>query len=167
MSDISWTAFYIHKNAHLHHWPSPEWTNHRYHHCTIAWHHNAAYLLFAEPPPPRSREPGVHVRDARAGICCHGEAPWWHAGDDTIKWEGEAARTHHQVPRLASNAFRPAYWLHHLALRGERSQRSDSVSVREYRCSNATVHGIIFFVYLDRSLSRYATSISRTLYTVT
>lgn len=45
----------------------------------------------------RHREPGVHVWDPGESVCGDGEAPWRHAGDDSLQWKGETSWEAHQV----------------------------------------------------------------------
>lgn len=55
-------------------------------------------LPLSELTPPGHCEPGVYVWDPRESVCGDGEATWWHAGDDPLQWERQAAWEAHQVP---------------------------------------------------------------------
>lgn len=54
-------------------------------------------LFLVEFAPSWHCKPGAYVWDSRTSVCCHGETPWWHAGDDPVQWEEQTSRAQHQV----------------------------------------------------------------------
>ncbi len=65
-------------------------------------------VCFSESVPPRCGPGGGDVWDGEARLCRHGEAPWRHAGDDSVQWERPTPWTQHPLPGHAGKiAFPP------------------------------------------------------------